>query len=80
MENLKIHLYESGKSKPDKVVTLPLSKLDIARQLLPADTKKTLEREGIDIKNLNGLSSKSISKGVLIEAESDKEKLVLSVE
>ena len=80
MENLKIHLFESGKSKPDQVVTIPLSKLNVGQQLLPAKAKTALEKESIDIGQLSKLTGKSISKGALIEIESGKEKIVIAVE
>ena len=80
MENLKIHLFESSKAKPDQVVTIPLSRLNIGRELLPAKAKTALEKEGIDIGKLSDLTSKNITKGSLIEIESDKEKLVIAVE
>jgi hypothetical protein len=80
MENLKIHLFESGKSKPNQVITIPLSKLNVGKQLLPTKAKTALEKEGIDIGQLSDLTSKNISKGALIEVESGKEKLVIAVE
>ena len=80
MENLKIHLFDSGKPKPDQVITIPLSKLNIGKQLLPAKAKTSLEKEGIDISKLSDLTSKNIAKGPLIEVESDKEKLIIAVE
>ena len=80
METLKIEIFESGKSKPDQVITIPLSKLNVGKKLLPTKTKTILEKEGIDISNLSELTGKSISKGALIEVESGKEKLVISVE
>ena len=80
MEKLKIEIFKDGKSKPDQVITIPLSKLNVGKQLLPAKAKTTLEKEGIDIGKLSDLTGKSISKGALIEIESGKEKLVISVE
>ena len=80
MENLIIEIFETGKSKPDQAITIPLSKLNVGKQLLPTKAKTTLEREGIDISNLSELKGKSIAKGALIEVESGKEKLVISVE
>jgi hypothetical protein len=80
MENLKIEIFESGKSKPDQAITIPLTKLNVGKQLLPAKAKTSLEKEGIDISNLSELTGKSISKGALIEVESGNEKLVISVE
>jgi hypothetical protein len=65
METLKIHIFESGKSKPDQAITIPLSKLKVGKQLLPAKTKTILEKEGIDISILSELTGKSISKGAL---------------
>jgi hypothetical protein len=69
METLKIEIFESGKSKPDQVITIPLSKLNVGKQLIPTKAKTTLEKEGIDISNLSELTGKSISKGSLIEVE-----------
>ena len=80
MENLKIHIFESGKSKPDQVITIPLSKLDLGKQLLPTKAKASLEKEGLDISTLSKLAGKKITKGTLIEVESGKEKLVISIE
>ena len=80
METLKIEIFESGKSKLDQAITIPLSKLNVGKQLLPAKTKTILKKEGIDISNLSELTGKSISKGALIEVESDNEKIVISVE
>jgi hypothetical protein len=80
METLKIHIYESGKSKPDQVITIPLSKLNVGKKLIPTKAKTSLGKEGIDISRLGELAGKSISKGVLIEVESGNEKIVISVE
>jgi hypothetical protein len=80
METLKIHIFESGRSKPDQVITIPLSRLDLGKKLLPTKAKASLEKEGIDISTLGELAGKIITKGTLIEVESGKEKLVISVE
>ena len=80
MENIKIQLFASGKAKPDQVVTIPLSRLNIGRELLPAKVKTALAKENINISKLSDLTGKNIAKGDLIEVESDKEKLVIAVE
>ncbi len=80
MENLILHIYESGKSKPEQIVNIRFSQLQIAQRLMPVKLKKSLERVGIDINILSQLSDKNFSKGVLIEVESNQEKLVISVE
>ena len=80
MENLKIHLYETGKSKPESIITIPLTALHIAQPLMPSRAKESLEREGIDIGRLSELASKKGPKGTLIEIESVKEKLVISID
>ncbi len=80
MENLKIQIYESGKAKPDQVITIPISKINIGKQLLPEKAKTILRREGIDISKLSELANKNISKGSLIEIESGKEKIVISID
>ena len=80
MENLTIKIYDSGKVKPDQVITIPISKINIGKQLLPEKAKTILGREGIDISKLTELANKSISKGSLIEIESGKEKIVISID
>ena len=80
MENLIFHIYESGKSKPEKTVIMRFSQLQIAQKLMPVELRESLDREGIDINVLNHQTSKNFSKGVLIEVESDQEKLIISVE
>ena len=80
MENLIIKIFETAKSKPDQVITVPLSKLNIGKQLLPVKAKNLLDREAIDITKVGELVSKNISKGSLIEIETGKEKIEMSVE
>ncbi len=80
MENLTIRIYDSGKAKPDQVITIPISKINIGKQLLPEKTKTILGREGIDISKLSELANKKISKGSLIEIQSDKEKVVILID
>jgi hypothetical protein len=66
METLKIYIFESGKSKPDQVITIPLSKLNVGKQLLPTKTKSILEKEGIDISDLSELTGKRPSDTVAV--------------
>jgi hypothetical protein len=80
MDHLIIKIYDSGKSKPDQAITIPLSKLNISIQLLPEKAKTLLNREGIDISGLSELANKKISRGSLIEIETDKEKIIISVD
>ena len=63
MDNLIIKINDSGKSKPDQAITIPLSKLNIGKQLLPEKAKTLLNREGIDISGLSEFTNKKISKG-----------------
>jgi hypothetical protein len=80
MQNIKIHKYESDRAKPEKIVTIPISKLDIAQQLIPTDVNTILKREGIDIKKIDDLSGKNIAKGQLIEIQTGKEKIIIEIE
>ena len=80
MENLIIKIYESGKAKPDQMITIPISKINMGKQLLPEKAKKILNREGIDISKLSELANKNIAKGSLIEIETGKEKIEISVD
>ena len=80
MENLTIKIYDSGKAKPDQTITIPISKINIGKQLLPEKAKSILTREDIDISTLTELANKNISKGPLIEIESGKEKISISID
>ena len=80
MENLIIKIYDSGKAKPDQMITIPISKINIEKQLLPEKAKKILNREGIDISKLSELANKNIAKGSVIEIETGKEKIEISVD
>ena len=80
MENLIIKIYDSGKAKPDQMITIPISKINIGKQLLPEKSKTILHREGIDISKLSELANKNIAKGSLIEIETGKEKIEISVD
>ena len=81
MKHLKIHVYKSGQeTKPETVISIPLSTLPIAIQLLPKKTKTTLEKEGIDLTPCSELTKEKDLKGTLIEIENPTEKLVISVD
>ena len=80
MENLIIIIYETTRAKPDQTVTIPISKINIGKQLLPEKTKSILDREAIDISMVAELANKSISKGWLIQIETVKEKIEILVE
>ena len=62
MENLTIKIYESGKAKPDQMITIPISKINMGKQLLPEKAKKILNREGIDISKLSDLAKKTLQR------------------
>ena len=80
MEKLIIQMYESEKSKPEKTVTIPLSRLDIGSLILPTQVKAALDKEGINLNSLAELTGKSVAKGTLIEVQTGKEKVVIEVE
>ena len=82
MKNLKIHVYKSGEeAKPEKVITIPLSALHIAIELLPKKIRSTFEKEGIEVVHCAELiKEKDLIKGPLIEIENPTEKLIISIE
>ena len=60
MENLIIKIYETAKAKPDQVITIPINKINIGKQLLPVKAKSLLEKEAIDISKVGDLVNKNI--------------------
>ncbi len=80
MEILKIELFALGTAKLQTSTTLPLNVIEFGRMLIPTKIKTVLEKEGIEISQLAKLREKKIPKGRLIEIETIKEKIVISVE
>jgi hypothetical protein len=81
MKNLKILFYKKPDDKPEKVITIPLSVLHIAAQLLPRRAKAALEGEGITLMQCKEvlIKEKDLT-GMLIEIENQAERMVISVE
>jgi hypothetical protein len=80
MQNIKIHMFEGDKSKPEKTVIILFTQLEIAQKLMPSDIKALLKKEGIDIKKISKLATQSIPKGTLIEVHTGKDRIVIDVE
>ncbi len=80
MEILKIQLFGPGKTKLETSTALPLNVIEFGRRLIPTKIKTVLRDEGIEISQLAELAEKKIPKGRLIEIETSKEKIVISVE
>ena len=80
MQNIKIHKFEGDQIKPEKTVTISVSRLEIAQDLMPSDIKALLKREGIDINKMPDISAKNIPKGTLIEVQTGKERIVIDIE
>lgn len=80
MQILRIDIYKTGKNDPETRIKLPLGSLEISEKLLPRRARASLDREGIDLKELGGLFAKQGPKGILIEVENVEERLVISME
>lgn len=81
MKSLRIHFFKSPHDeKPDTVVTIPITALRIAVQLLPKKAKSVLEKEGIDISKCSDLAKEKDVKGTIIEIENPNEKVTISIE
>jgi len=80
MQNIKIHMFEGDKLKPEKTVVIPVTRLEIAKGLIPTDIKTLLKKEGINIRKLSGLTTQNIAKGTLIEVQTGKNRIVIDIE
>jgi hypothetical protein len=81
MRNLQITIYKSGDdARPEKIITIPLTALDMGMKLIPRKTRTTLEREGIDLTECTELIKDKDLKGTLIAIESTTEKLLISID
>ncbi len=81
MKNLKILFYKKPDDNPEKIITIPLSVLHFAVQLLPKSVKAALESEGITLMHCKEvlIEEKDLI-GMLIEIENHSERMVISVE
>ena len=80
MQNIKIHMFEGDKLKPEKTVVISVTRLEIAQKLMPSDIKALFKKEGIDINKLSDLTTQNIPKGTLIEVQTVKNRIVIDVE
>lgn len=80
MEILIIQLFSPGKTKLETSITLPLNVIEHGKKLIPTKIRAVLENEGIEISQLTELGEKKVPKGRLIEVETGKERVVISVE
>ena len=80
MKELKVFVYMRQEAKPERTVTIPLSVIHVAIQLMPKKTRAALEKEGIDLMQCKELTKEKDIKGTLIEVETSNEKIVISVE
>jgi len=80
MRNLKIEVYKSRHKEPEKTVSVPLTSLDISLKLMPQKIKSFLEVEGVDLTLCSELTKEKNLRGVLIEIENPRERLVISTE
>ena len=79
METIKIELYEENKAKPETTITVPLNVIRISKGLLPSKVKSALDKLGINTSQFNELFDKKCPQGKLIEIDTSKEKIVISV-
>ena len=81
MKNLQIHVFKPAhETKAETVITIPITALRIAIQLLPKRVKSALEKEGVDLFKCSELSKEKDLKGTLIEIENPNEKLMIAVD
>jgi hypothetical protein len=80
MQHLKMEITPSGSEKPDTRIKLPLANLDLSINLLPRRIKESLRAKGIHLTELAQLFAKQGPKGKLIDIETHKEKITVSIE
>ena len=81
MKNLKISVFKPRQeTKPDTVITIPLSALHLAIQLVPKKIKSILEKDGIELTQCTEFTKEKDLKGTLIEIENANERVVIALE
>jgi hypothetical protein len=80
MKNLRIEVYKPGQREAEKTVTVPLTSLHLSPELMPKNVKASLDADGINLTRCEGLTKEKDLRGMLIEIENLKEKLVISLE
>ena len=80
MAKLKIKVYKTGQTKPESVVTIPLTIMRIATKLMPKKAKVALAEEGIDLNEITSLAEKQDVAGTLVEVEKEAKRIVVAIE
>jgi len=79
MPNLRLQLYEPEQEKPARTVTMPLTNLKISLRFLPANVKRSLDQDEIELGSCQELIKEKELSGTLIEITNSNGKLVISI-
>ncbi len=80
MADLKISIYKTDQTKPETVITIPLTVVRMATRLVPEKARTALENEGIDLNEIASLAEKQDVTGKLVEVERETERIVIAIE
>jgi len=75
---LKVRISEGGKEKVN--VNLPLSLARVALKFVPADAKKELEEQGIDIEELLSSVSSELQDGKIVDIKDGDDSVEIYIE
>jgi len=79
MQHMILQLYEQGQQTPARTVTMPLSNLKISLRFLPANVRRSLDQDEIELESCQELIKEKELRGTLIEIANSNGKLVISI-
>ncbi len=82
MADLKIRVFKGGATEPTTTVSIPVSVLKIASNLMPSSAAADLEAQGIDVKAIIQAAENPEAHGTLavVEQHERNERIVFAVE
>ncbi len=75
---LKVRIREAGTEKVN--ITLPLSLARVALKFVPAEAKKELEEQGVDIEDLLSSVSNELQEGKLVDIKDGDDSVEIYIE
>ncbi len=82
MKSIKIREFKAGSDTPEQTVTIPLSIFKIVAKIMPQRALDVLQKNDIDIEEIQKLADNPEVKGTILEVEEHSKKMrtIISIE
>jgi len=82
MKSIKIREFKAGSDTPEQTVTIPLSIFKIVAKIMPQRALDALQKNDIDIEEIQKLADNPEVKGTILEVEEHSKEMrtIISIE